>query len=180
MFWCSSWDTWILLSFALSPRCALYEIPVFLPILFITDALHASSLKTFNRVSSADCVWQRFCSHQWPCIEGQQWKVKYMKWLKPRLKQYAIRKRKGIERWMAFTHVLNSSVSSSGQRLSERSCLKPSHLLKEEIPWSSLSWLVTWVTCNLSLIESFEATGDKIRIRCGQEINLSTISSRHL
>ncbi len=54
------------------------------------------SPQTLNEVSSDDHVWRRFCNERWRSddegCEGKRWKVRYMAWLQPRLKQYATSK----------------------------------------------------------------------------------------
>ncbi|ELR11568.1 uncharacterized protein ACA1_257990 [Acanthamoeba castellanii str. Neff] len=46
----------------------------------------AQTCAALDRVSSADCIWRRFCD------VGTPWKGKYMKWLAPRLKRFARRR----------------------------------------------------------------------------------------
>lgn len=52
----------------------------------------AQTCAALDRVSSADCIWRRFCDVGCADTAGTPWKGKYMKWLAPRLKRFARRR----------------------------------------------------------------------------------------
>ncbi|ELR16798.1 Ras subfamily protein [Acanthamoeba castellanii str. Neff] len=42
-----------------------------------------------DQLSSADCIWRRFCDARWADTAGVPWKTRYMEWLRPRLRSFA-------------------------------------------------------------------------------------------
>lgn len=42
-----------------------------------------------NEISSCNAVWRQFCGKSWVLKEeGETWKMKYMSWLQPKLRNY--------------------------------------------------------------------------------------------
>lgn len=49
----------------------------------------AQTCSMLDQLSSADCIWRRFCDARWADTAGVPWKTRYMEWLRPRLRRFA-------------------------------------------------------------------------------------------
>jgi hypothetical protein len=49
--------------------------------------------QALDQVSSADCLWHRFCDAKWPQVKDASWKSQYLKWLRARLRSFAVGQR---------------------------------------------------------------------------------------
>jgi hypothetical protein len=54
-----------------------------------TRTLTLVHFQMLDQLSSADCIWRRFCDARWADTAGVPWKTRYMEWLRPRLRSFA-------------------------------------------------------------------------------------------